>query len=69
MVRKVAFHFFDKTMLQRIEFAHDLVGEVPTLRRIMRYNASPAMSRGADALGATPSRMTARRNGGIRSIT
>ena len=32
------------------------------------YNASPRISRGCEAAGATPSRSTARRSGPIRSI-
>src|SRR5208283_1247962 len=31
------------------------------------YSASPRMSRGGEAFGAMPSRMTARRRGGIRT--
>ncbi len=35
---------------------------------VLPYNASPRMSRGAAAEGATPSRSTARRSGAIRSM-
>ena len=37
-------------------------------RQQARYSASPRISRGCEAEGATPSRKTARRNGPIRSI-